>query len=98
MCITLTPSGCRQLAVAIQQVAEAKKTGDEAYKKGQWDCAITAYTRAVRIVEEKSESKELAASMHYNLGMAHLKVRLGLVTFSLSLTIADSSSSSSWIT
>lgn len=85
MCITLTSSRCRQLAVAIQQVAEAKKAGDGAYKKGQWDRAITAYTRALRIVVDKSESSELAASMHYNLGMTHLKVRaswIGLVTFS----------------
>lgn len=69
---------CRTLAADILQVAEEKNKGDNAYKNGQWDRAITAYTKAVRILEDHCYSRELIASLYYNLGMAQLKVRLEL--------------------
>ena len=74
-------SVCRKLAADILQAAEEKKKGDDAYKKGgQWDRAITAYTKAVDILVDECDSRQLIASLYYNLGMAHLKVRFGLAS------------------
>ncbi|KWU42200.1 TPR-like protein [Rhodotorula sp. JG-1b] len=69
------PLASRELAADILQAAEEKKRGDDAYKRGgQWDRAITAYTKVVNILVDDSNSKELIASLYYNLGMAHLKL------------------------
>ncbi|TKA51990.1 hypothetical protein B0A53_05074 [Rhodotorula sp. CCFEE 5036] len=69
------PLASQKLAADILQAAEEKKKGDDAYKKGgQWDRAITAYTKAVDILVDECDSRQLIASLYYNLGMAHLKL------------------------
>ncbi|GAA5863438.1 hypothetical protein JCM3774_005290 [Rhodotorula dairenensis] len=56
-------------------VFSEKEAGTEAFKKGKWERAVTAYTNALKAAKAARASEAVQGSLHFNVGMSHLKLK-----------------------
>lgn len=77
----MTPNNHRIVSVDIQSADKYNRTGNEHFSKGQYDLAISAYKKAIKMFPRYAKA-------HSNLGYAHFEINqydMAIAEFSLAI-------------